>query len=45
MEQMYVGIRGGQDPEVALRNAKLNLLKRQTLHRQARYWAPFVIYR
>lgn len=44
MEQMYIGIRAGHEPAVALRNAKLKLLRQKTIHRQARYWAPFIIY-
>lgn len=44
MERMYAGIGAGQEPAVALRNAKLELLRKKTIHRQARYWAPFVLY-
>ncbi|HYR30065.1 MAG TPA: CHAT domain-containing tetratricopeptide repeat protein [Thermoanaerobaculia bacterium] len=44
MDQLYAGIRAGNDPEVALREAKLGLLRSKTSHQHAKYWAPFVIY-
>jgi CHAT domain-containing protein len=45
MDDLYAGIRAGQDPATALRNAKLNLIRRkQSPFRQPRYWAPFVLY-
>lgn len=44
MDELYAGIRAGRDPAVALRNAKLALLRSKTSYQHARYWAPFVIY-
>ncbi|HET8774177.1 MAG TPA: CHAT domain-containing protein [Thermoanaerobaculia bacterium] len=44
MEAMYRSIRKGQDPASALREAKLSLLRSDSIHRKASYWAPFVLY-
>jgi len=44
MDQLYAGIRAGNDPAVALRDAKLALLRSKTSHQHAKYWAPFIIY-
>lgn len=44
MDRMYAGIRAGQDPAAALRNAKLTLVRSTGLHRHPRFWAPFVLY-
>jgi len=44
MDRMYAGIRSGDDPAVALRNAKLALVHGQGVYRMPRYWAPFVVY-
>lgn len=44
MEDMYAGIRGGKDPAVALRDAKLRLLRSGTAHKHAKFWAPFIVY-
>lgn len=44
MDDLYAGIRAGRDPAVALRDAKLGLLRSKTSYQHARYWAPFVIY-
>lgn len=44
MEQMYVELRAGADPAVALRNAKLALVRSQGIQRKPTYWAPFVLY-
>ncbi|HEY0157172.1 MAG TPA: CHAT domain-containing protein [Thermoanaerobaculia bacterium] len=44
MDQMYAGIRAGRDPAVALRDAKLVLLRGKGTYQNARYWAPFVLY-
>ncbi|HEV7571544.1 MAG TPA: CHAT domain-containing protein [Thermoanaerobaculia bacterium] len=44
MDDLYAGIRAGQDPATALRNAKLNLIHSKGGLRQPRYWAPFVLY-
>jgi CHAT domain-containing protein len=44
MDRMYAGIRAGRPPDIALRDAKLALLKGKGIHRMAYYWAPFVLY-
>ncbi|HVR39102.1 MAG TPA: CHAT domain-containing protein, partial [Thermoanaerobaculia bacterium] len=44
MDRMYAEIRAGRDPAVALRAAKLSLLKSNDIRHLARYWAPFVLY-
>jgi CHAT domain-containing protein len=45
MDDLYAGIRAGQDPAAALRNAKLKLIhNRKSAFRQPKYWAPFVLY-
>jgi CHAT domain-containing protein len=44
MDDLYTGIRAGQDPATALRNAKLNLLHSRSVFRHPKYWAPFVLY-
>ncbi|HEV7429393.1 MAG TPA: CHAT domain-containing protein [Thermoanaerobaculia bacterium] len=44
MDDLYAGIRAGQDPATALRNAKLKLILDGSAFRQPKYWAPFVLY-
>ncbi len=44
MDTLYRGLENGQDPAVALRNAKLTLLHSQSRFRMPFYWAPFQIY-
>lgn len=45
MDDLYAGIRAGQDPATSLRAAKLKLIHGgATVYRQPRYWAPFVLY-
>jgi len=44
MDDLYAGIRRGQDPAAALRNAKLRLIQSHQVYRYPKYWAPFVIY-
>lgn len=44
MDRMYAQIRAGHDPATALRGAKLALVRGNTIYRQPRYWAPFVLY-
>lgn len=44
MEAMYAAIRAGNDPADALRAAKLRLVRSESVHRNPRYWAPFVLY-
>jgi CHAT domain-containing protein len=44
MDRMYAGIAAGVEPAVALRNAKLTLLRGKGAHQMPRFWAPFVLY-
>lgn len=44
MDDMYGGIRQKRDPAVALRDAKLKLVRSDGVFRYPKYWAPFVIY-
>lgn len=44
MDDMYAGIRAGKDPALALRDAKLRLVKGTGAHQRPQYWAPFVLY-
>jgi CHAT domain-containing protein/Tfp pilus assembly protein PilF len=44
MSDLYAGIRRGDDPAVALRAAKLKLVRGTNVDRLPRYWAPFVLY-
>jgi CHAT domain-containing protein/tetratricopeptide (TPR) repeat protein len=44
MNALYQGVEHGQDPAVALRNAKLSLLHSQSRFHRPFYWAPFQIY-
>ncbi|MGH9421454.1 MAG: CHAT domain-containing protein [Thermoanaerobaculia bacterium] len=44
MDDLYEGIRSGQDPASALRAAKLKLIRGGTVYRNPKYWAPFVLY-
>lgn len=44
MDDMYSGIRQNRDPAVALRDAKLKLVRSDGVFRYPKYWAPFVIY-
>ncbi len=44
METMYGSMRKGEDPEVALRAAKLSLLHSGSAFRKPFYWAPFQLY-
>jgi CHAT domain-containing protein len=44
MDHLYSAITAGEDPAVALRNAKLSLLHSQTVYSRPFYWAPFVLY-
>jgi CHAT domain-containing protein len=44
MDDMYAGIRANRDPAVALRAAKLKLVRSEGVFRYPKYWAPFVIY-
>lgn len=44
MDDLYAGIRAGQDPATSLRAAKLKLIHGAPVYRQPRYWASFVLY-
>jgi CHAT domain-containing protein len=44
MDDLYRGIRAGNDPAAALRGAKLKLIHGSDINRQPKYWAPFVLY-
>ncbi len=44
MDDLYKGLRAGQDPASALRNAKLSLVRSQGVFRKPFYWAPFQLY-
>jgi CHAT domain-containing protein len=44
MDHLYSAITAGEEPAVALRNAKLSLLHSQSVYQRPFYWAPFVLY-
>jgi len=44
MDSLYAGIQQGQEPSVALRNAKLTLLHSSGSFRAPFFWAPFQMY-
>ncbi len=44
MDELYKGLRAGQDPATALRNAKLSLARSEGIFRKPFYWAPFQLY-
>jgi CHAT domain-containing protein len=44
MERMYAEILAGKDPAVALRNAKLEMVRSTSVRNRPRLWAPFVLY-
>ncbi|MBV8517204.1 MAG: CHAT domain-containing protein [Acidobacteria bacterium] len=44
MNRMYDELDRGRDPASALRIAKLEIERAQTIYRQPRYWATFVVY-
>jgi CHAT domain-containing protein/Tfp pilus assembly protein PilF len=44
MDDLYDGIRRGEDPAAALRNAKLRLIRSHGVYQYPKFWAPFVIY-
>jgi CHAT domain-containing protein len=44
MDSMYAGIRSGRDPAIALREAKLKLVRSKSAYSRPKYWAPFVLY-
>jgi CHAT domain-containing protein len=44
MDELYGELAKGKTPDVALRNAKLKLLRSSTAFRKPFYWAPFQLY-
>ncbi len=44
MDRFYAGLAAGEDAAVALRAAKLTLLRSQSIYRRPFYWAPFILY-
>ncbi len=44
MDHLYSAMAKGEDPESALRAAKLTLLRSETVNRRPFYWASFVLY-
>jgi CHAT domain-containing protein/tetratricopeptide (TPR) repeat protein len=44
MDALYSGIEAGEEPSVALRGAKLALLRSQSVYSRPYYWASFVLY-
>jgi CHAT domain-containing protein len=44
MDDLYRGLRAGQDPATALRDAKLSLVHSKGVFRKPFYWAPFQLY-
>ena len=44
MEHLYRELAAGADPAVALRRAKLKLLRSGTAYRKPYYWGPFVTF-
>jgi len=44
MDELYKGLKAGQDPATALRNAKLSLVRSEGIFRKPFYWAPFQLY-
>jgi CHAT domain-containing protein len=44
MDKLYAELERGRPPEVALRSAKLSLLRSDDVFRKPFYWAPFQLY-
>ena len=44
MDELYKGVKAGQDAATALRNAKLSLVHSSGTFRKPFYWAPFQLY-
>jgi CHAT domain-containing protein len=44
MDQLYSGLKKGETPDSALRNAKLSLIHSSPSLRKPFYWAPFQLY-
>jgi len=44
MDELYKGLKNGDDPAVALRNAKLTFVHSAEYYSRPFYWAPFQVY-
>jgi CHAT domain-containing protein len=44
MDRLYMELRAGKAPDVALRAAKLSFIRSNTVYRKPFYWAPFQLY-
>jgi CHAT domain-containing protein len=44
MDELYKGLRAGEDPAAALRKAKLTFVHSNGNYRKPFYWAPFLLY-
>ena len=44
MDKLYSGLSQGKDPALALRAAKLSLLRSDSVYKKPFYWAPFQLY-
>jgi CHAT domain-containing protein len=44
MDRLYDGLAKGNEPDVALRAAKLSLIHSDGVFRKPLYWAPFQLY-
>jgi CHAT domain-containing protein len=44
MDKLYAGLQAGKTPDVALRTAKLSLIRSPSVYRKPFYWAPFQLY-
>lgn len=44
MDRLYSEIENGDEPDSALRAAKLSLIHSESVYRKPLYWAPFQLY-
>ncbi len=44
MDKLYAELQAGKTPDVALRSAKLSLIRSPSVYRKPFYWAPFQLY-
>jgi CHAT domain-containing protein len=44
MDKLYAELQAGKTPDVALRTAKLSLMRSPSVYRKPFYWAPFQLY-
>jgi len=44
MDRLYAELQTGKTPDVALRSAKLSLIRSTSVYRKPFYWAPFQLY-